>query len=51
MSIVRIEYQVTGDGICPSDGGAISVLGVCATAMADDIQHTVTFFLIVPPVS
>ena len=34
MGVTRIKYQITGDGLIPSDAGAVSVLGPCAPAVA-----------------
>lgn len=37
MGVPWIEYQITRLGLLPGDGGAIGVLGVGPSAVADDI--------------
>lgn len=36
--VVRVKHQITGQGFLPGDAGAVSVLGVGATAVADDVS-------------
>ena len=37
MLITRIEYQITGLGLIPRDGGTVGVLHVSSSAMAYDV--------------
>ena len=39
--VVRIKHQVTGQDFRPGDCGAVGVLGVGATAVADDVLPSV----------
>ena len=37
MLITRIEYQITGLGLIPRDGGTVGVLHVSSAAVAYDV--------------
>lgn len=38
--VVRVKHQVPGQGFRPGDGGTVGVLGVGASAVADDVLPT-----------
>ena len=35
--VVWVKHQITGQGFLPGDGGAVGVLGMGTTAVADDV--------------
>ena len=37
MGIIRVKHKVARDGVLPSDRGAVGMLGMETTAMADDV--------------
>ena len=37
MGVLWIKHQITRLGLLPGDGGTVGVLGVCPSAMADDV--------------
>ena len=37
MRVLWIKHQITRLGLLPGDGGTVSVLGACPSAMADDV--------------